>query len=275
MLSLGVGIATGSKIAVVLALGMLGAVARLLAGHDRPLTRYHAPAVLLLVLAVTGAFGTAVAYEQAHRDVTSVDYTAEPCGQSVFGSTTAGDDNPSAETPVTTAPADRGESEFEDLPPKAQEIFLQALRTDGSYSTRERPDGIVYETDTPAVNYIEYESTCYEFVASAPFTLGLWVVFYMLLYVVVGVVLAAGWWSFRRARFRFPVAFAVGLTSGFVAVATLPGYSFLGGVALFFGSIGGAAAVTTGVLRRLERRRGERFRESMTSGENEREQPPQ
>jgi LPXTG-motif cell wall-anchored protein len=262
---LGVGVAAESgpiPLATGLAIGtqaalLFGACALLGAGvllyrHRRRLTRYHLPAVLLLVLAVTGAFGTAVGFEQAAREGHRVEYTVEQC--------VTGEDDPAGvgDSPVTTVPADRSETDFEDLSPEAQEVFLQTLDNGGTYTAQKRPSDLRYEGDTRAVNYVRYESTCYALVGDTVSGIPFYIPRYLGAGLLVAVLFLCGWWSLTTPSFRVPVAVLAGSSTGVGAALVLAGWlpTVMHTALLFLAASCVGYALGEGAIRLLEARRG-------------------
>lgn len=251
-------LAIGTQAALLFGACALVVTGALCYRHRAALTRYHLPALLLLALAVTGAFGTAVGYEQAHREGHRIEYTVEEC-------VTSEDAAGVGDSPVTTVPRERVEREFESLSPGAQEVFLQTLGNGGTDTARERPPDLRYEGDTQAVNYVRYEGTCYALVGDTVSGIP----FYLPRYLGTGLLLVAlflcGVWSLRARRFRFPVAVLAGSATGFGVALVLAGRL---PTALHTGLMFVAAALSgyvaaSGLLGLLERKRGERFRDRM------------
>jgi hypothetical protein len=256
---LATGLAIGTQLGLLFGACALVAAGALLYTHRRALTRYHLPAVLLLALAVTGAFGTAVGYEQADREGHRVEYTVEPCVTSDGDSAGVGD------ATVTTVPADRSETDFENLSPEAQTVFLQTLRNGGTYTAQKRPADLRYEGDTEAVNYVRYESTCYALVGDTASGIPFYVPRYLGTGLLSVVLFLCGWWSLTTPRFRAPVAVLAGSSTGFGAALVLAEWLPTAmHTALLFVAVSLTGYVAAGgALRLLEQRRSERFRDRM------------
>ena len=139
-------------ISVLVVSGILGAGVVLGRRYQPILTRYHLPAILLVLLAITVGVTAVVVAGSLSQDTSRIDYAVEPCNESFHG------------------PPDSAEQlrEFHDLSLHAQDVFLSALRSEGEYTTLDRPSDFDYISDTTEVNYVQYESTCYVLTAEGP-----------------------------------------------------------------------------------------------------------
>jgi hypothetical protein len=81
-------------------------------------------------------------------------------------------------------------TEFGELSPEAQDVFLSALESDDRYTTTVRPDDYQFSSDTTQWNYVVYESECYGLVASNRGGLGAGLLFWTL--IVIGMSLLMG-----------------------------------------------------------------------------------
>jgi len=126
---------------------------------DANVTREQLSAIILLLLGVSVAFGTAGGYELLDRTSTGAEYNVE-----VF----EGGPDDRSEEPYQTVLGVRmgGPYDFEHLSPEAQDVFLSALESDGVYTTRANPTEFHDDSD-PDVGgrgyvFVEYDSTWYK-----------------------------------------------------------------------------------------------------------------
>jgi hypothetical protein len=185
------------------------------------LTRYHIPAIMLALFALTSGLMIPVGAEMIRSDAEKHDYRVE--------SQVEGCDTPAAER-VT---------EFSELSPAAQEVFLSALRSDEGYTTTVHPEEYEISTDTTQENYIVYESDCYSLVG---FQRGTWGhgLLRMGLYVVgipatIGVALLSVF-SYRNESVRTPVAAVSGYVAA-VGLYTVVGLRVLILISLLFAAV--------------------------------------
>ena len=199
---------------------VMGAGALLLGIHlgrrsDVTVTRYHLPAIALVVLAVTVGITAVAGAESLEREIDRVDYSVQSCEESTY-------------SPPNT---DQQIQAFRDLSPPAQDIFLSALRTEGEYSSPERPSEFDYSSDTPELNFVRYDSECYVLQAwgAGPLAgLGIYVL------LVFGgslalLLLCVGTGSLVWPRFKLPLSVLAGLTGTVLLVnaVSLGGRQFL------------------------------------------------
>lgn len=148
-------------IGLVIVFAVLRTVIRYRRRH-RPFTKYHKVGIILLLIGVTAAFGTVLAFESVDREAHGIEYSVDaeqpPEEQSA-------DTRETQE--IRTEPYGSktgGPYEFEDLSPDAQDVFLSTLRGDGSYFTRTSPPWQFqghagYE---PGYAFVHYDSTWYK-----------------------------------------------------------------------------------------------------------------
>lgn len=161
------------------------------------LTRYHVPVILLALFTLTGAVMIPVGAETIRTDAEEIDYRVE------------------AQSEGCQSGVDGRATEFTELSPTAQEVFLSALRSEDTYTTTARPDEYEISTDTTRENHVEYESDCYSLVGysggGVQYGILLNLLFVVGIPVIVGLgVLSA--FSYRNRSFRAPSAVVSGLT---------------------------------------------------------------
>jgi len=171
------------------------------------LTRYHIPVVMLVLFALTSGLMIPVGAEMIQSDAEKYDYRVKP------------------QVEGCNAAADGQITEFSEMSPDAQEVFLSALESDEEYTTTRHPGEYELSTDTTQENYIVYESDCYSLVG---FQRGTWghAFVRMGLFVVgipatIGVAFLAAY-SYRTKSFRTPVA----AVSGYIVAVGL--YTVIG-----------------------------------------------
>lgn len=110
------------------------------------LTRYHIPTIMLALFTLTSGVLVPVYAYSINRDANTIDYQVESQAEG-------------CET------VDTGRvHEFSDLSPDAQDVFLSALQSDGTYATTVAPSEYRIGYDTPP-DYIIYESDCTHWIA--------------------------------------------------------------------------------------------------------------
>lgn len=110
------------------------------------LTRHNILTIGLALLALTSGVLTATAYHTAQTDAEQIEYRVD---SQVEGCDTA---------------EDRRVSQFNELSPDAQEVFLSTLQSNGEYTTTKKPDQFDISSDSYVENYIVYDSDCYSLV---------------------------------------------------------------------------------------------------------------
>lgn len=173
-----------------------GAIARLRSG----LTRYHVPVLALALLALTSGVVVAGEYRTTTAEIEQIDYRVDSQAEG-----------------CDAAEADRV-SEFNELSPDAQDVFLSTLRSDEEYTTTENPDQFYISSDNGVENYIRYESECYSLVGYGAGLGAGWYIYMLLLFGVpftlaLGVLAA---YSYRVGSFRTPAAVASAVSVGAV-----------------------------------------------------------
>jgi len=166
------------------------------------LTRYHIPVIMLALFALTSGLMIPVGADMIQSNAEKHDYRVE------------------SQLEECDTTADDRVTEFSELSPDAQDVFLSTLQSDGGYTTTMHPEEYEISTDTTEENYIVYESDCYSLVG---FQRGTWGhgVLRMGLYVVglpatIGIALLAVF-SYRNKSFRTPVA----VVSGYIVAVGL------------------------------------------------------
>ena len=192
-------------------------IAGVLAFLRSNLTRYHIPVIMLALFALTSAVMIPVGATMIEEDAEKHDYRVE---SQVEGCDTA---------------ADERVTEFSELSPNAQEVFLSALQSDEGYTTTVHPEEYEISTDTTEENYIMYESDCYSLLG---FQRGTWGHGFLVIGLfVIGIPLTIGCaalagFSYRNRSFRTPVAAVSAITAAIglhtiVGLGTLIPISFL------------------------------------------------
>lgn len=111
------------------------------------LTRYHVPAIVLTLLAVTAGLSTVGGVFWFQQQAHQVEYSVDDCGG-----------------PQATSVGEPARIAYDELSSDAKDVFQSALAADGEYTTTTDPDDFVYQDDTGTdLNYITYESECYAF----------------------------------------------------------------------------------------------------------------
>lgn len=236
--------------------------------RNRQLTKYHIPAILLLLLGIAAAFGTVAGYELADREVNGIDYNVQ-ASQPVEEKSSDTQETPSntQETLTTSVPGIKigGPYEFDELSSDAQDVFLSTLRNDGTYTTRTSPSEFQDNTADaggPAFAHIRHNSTWYKITVDAGGGPSIISPLILILFggFLAGVILEAGWASVLLPSFKFPVSVLIGLIA---VVPYIPTDNFL----LSLGQLGqifiGVALVVWIILRLLETQLAESFRERM------------
>jgi hypothetical protein len=173
-----------------------GGIVRLRSG----LTRSHIPVIMVALLALTSGVVVAAEYHTTQTEIEQIDYRVESQAE---GCDTADDDRV---------------SEFNELSPDAQEVFLSALQSNEAYTTTKDPDQFYISSDNGVENYIIYESDCYSLVG---YGAGLGAGWYLLVLLLFGVpftfvlaVLAV--YSYRIGSFRIPATVVSAVSVGAV-----------------------------------------------------------
>ncbi|ELZ56834.1 MULTISPECIES: hypothetical protein [Halorubrum] len=173
--------------------------------------------IVLALLALTSGMLIATEYHATQTDAERIDYRIEPQAEG-----------------CETADADRV-SEFDELSPDAQEVFLSTLRSDGEYTTTESPDQFRISSDNDVENYVVYESDCYSLVGYGA-GLGTRIYLYVLLLFGIPFTLALAVlavYSYRADSFRLPATIVAAVGVG--AVSTAATANVVGGVATAIG----------------------------------------
>ncbi|ELZ45297.1 hypothetical protein C464_12455 [Halorubrum coriense DSM 10284] len=100
----------------------------------------------MALLALTSGVLVATAFHTAQTDAEQIDYRVDA---QVAGCDTA---------------EDHRVSQFDELSPEAQEVFLSTLQSNGAYTTTTNPEQFDISSDSDYENYIVYESDCYSLV---------------------------------------------------------------------------------------------------------------
>lgn len=208
------------------------------------LTRYHVPALVLTLLAVTAGMTIAFGIVSAKGQAEEVTYTASPCADSQYRGTTA-----------------TVRLNYSSLSPAAQDVFLSTVEADGEYTTTTRPDEFEYQGDVGTiVNRISYDSECYLLRADSGGSLGLGLFVTFLLFVggpVTLLGLTVGLAGLRWRLFTLPLSLVAGAVAGIAAAAV----GRWAGEVLAWAAV--TAAVTWLVVKVYDTRRSETFRELM------------
>jgi hypothetical protein len=101
---------------------------------------------VLALLALTSGVLIATAYHTTQTDAEQIDYRVDSQAE---GCETA---------------EDHRVSEFNELSPAAQEVFLSTLQSSEEYTTTRNPDQFYLSSDSDYENYIIYDSNCYSLV---------------------------------------------------------------------------------------------------------------
>jgi len=152
-----------------------------------PLTRYQVPALVILLVGISGGVAVAgQAYSMVETENTYL-YTGSQIDES-------------------DVPSDATVTAFEELSPTAQEIFLTVHDRGDEYRTTEQASDLQYDDDDVSVdgyNYVRYEGDYYNLYAAIDSgqELGAWVVLYLGLPVaLVLIVLGVISWAFDLVK---------------------------------------------------------------------------
>jgi hypothetical protein len=149
------------------------------------------------------------------------------------------------------------------LSPDAKDVFRSALGADGEYTTTTAPEDFVYQDDTDTdLNYIRYNSECYALQADPGGGFGLGIMIGLLLFgggLAMLVLLSAGLGSLVSDRFKLPMA----VLSGVATVVTGFTVAHWPSLKVLFGTTIGAFVLTWILLRVIESRGTESFRNRM------------
>lgn len=288
----------GFSVVTIVGLFIVLAVARTVIHYlrrNRPLTKYHVPAIMLLLLWVTAAFGIVLAVEAVDRELQGTEYAVvaeQPPSDSFSDSQETPPDT--RETITTQAYLVSGKEmsgpyKFDELSPDAQDVFLSALRGEDSYLEKYTPrvtifgelqKGDTYTTrspppefqpgyweadaEAPPHTFVQYDSTWY--LIHVVNLEGSIAVFFVLIGsgILTGITLAAGWASITLPSFKIPVSVLVGLGGSIpVAILAQDRQSLIPGKAGW--SFIGVTLVIWIILRLFERQRQQSFRERMTT----------
>jgi hypothetical protein len=256
---------------LLVALVLLGTVIRYLR-RNRPVTKYHLPAILLLLLGVAAAFGTVVGVEVMDRDLNGIEYTVRaeqpPAERSA--------DTPSDTTAVITTdvPGTKmgGPYEFEELSPGAQDVFRSTVQRDGTYTTRTHPpefqDDSPGDVGGPGYTFVRYDSTWYKLTSDAgggPLAGIGYAVVLPLGILLATISLVVGWAALVVPSFKWATAVLVGLSTVVVSSLTAPGWTILPGLESPVFTVVLVTLVVWVLLRLLETQMTASFRERMTT----------
>lgn len=263
------GLSVFTVFGLLVALVLFGTVIRYLR-RNRPFTKYHLPAIVLLLLGVTAAFGTVVGVEVMDRDLNGVEYTVRaeqpPAERSA--------DTPSDTTAVITTdvPGTKmgGPYEFDELSPDAQDVFRSTVERDGTYTTRTHPsefrDDSPGDVGGPGYTFVRYESTWYKLTADAgggPLAgLGYAIVLPLGIFLTT-ILFSVGWATIAIPSFKWAAAVLGGLSTVVVSSLVAPGWAILPGLESPVFTVVLVTLVVWILLWLLERQLSTSFRERM------------
>lgn len=189
------------------------------------LRRYQLPAVVVVLVGVgVGVAGVGQAYGMMQSEERYL-YWSE-------------------QVEASTIPADATVTQFQDLSPAAQEIFLTVQEREDTYSTTRQADDLQYDDDDVLMdgyNYVRYEGDSYRFYAGVETGSGLGALLYLVGGLAsAGVLGALGVASWTYDLVKLPVSVVSGLAVLSLGIQTA-------GVALVTVGGGVAAMVLTWV----------------------------